>query len=78
MIRTQIHLSEDEVELLDRERARSGASRSELIRRAINAVYGGREGFELPRSIGIASDGSLSGEDSEAWVEREWRKDLRR
>lgn len=40
MVRTQIHLGEGEIELLDDEAARSGASRSELIRRAIRAQYG--------------------------------------
>lgn len=40
MRRTQIYLSDDEVELLDRAAARTGASRSELIRRAIRERYG--------------------------------------
>ncbi|HZQ65691.1 MAG TPA: ribbon-helix-helix domain-containing protein [Gaiellaceae bacterium] len=39
MVRTQIHLSDDDIERLDAEARRTGASRSELIRRAIRARY---------------------------------------
>jgi hypothetical protein len=39
MERTQIYLGVEDVELLDREAERTGASRSELIRRAIQAQY---------------------------------------
>jgi plasmid stabilization system protein ParE len=35
MIRTQIHLDQELVDLVDREAARSGASRAEVIRRAL-------------------------------------------
>jgi Arc/MetJ-type ribon-helix-helix transcriptional regulator len=38
--RTQIYLSDSELDLLDRVRAESGASRSELIRRAVQKTYG--------------------------------------
>lgn len=41
-MRTQIYLDEEEAELLGRAAARTGASRSELIRRAIRAQYGAR------------------------------------
>lgn len=40
MVRTQIHLAQDEVDALDRARRATGASRSELIRRAIRQLYG--------------------------------------
>jgi hypothetical protein len=43
MVRTQIHLDADVVELLDREAARTGASRAELIRRAVGERYGAAE-----------------------------------
>lgn len=39
MQRTQIYLSDADVELLDRAAAQTGASRSELIRRAIRERY---------------------------------------
>jgi Arc/MetJ-type ribon-helix-helix transcriptional regulator len=42
MHRTQIYLDEREVSALDAAAVRTGASRSELIRRAIRAEYGER------------------------------------
>ena len=59
MTRTQIHLSDDEIAILDRESAESGASRSELIRRAIRSTYGSRKPGQL-KSVGIVSDGRWS------------------
>jgi Arc/MetJ-type ribon-helix-helix transcriptional regulator len=41
-MRTQITLNDEELELLDRAARASGASRSELIRRAIHTAYGSR------------------------------------
>ncbi len=40
MGRTQIYLSDAELDLLDRARDATGASRSELIRRAVHSTYG--------------------------------------
>src|SRR5262249_14755985 len=40
VMRTQITLNDEEIELLDRAATESGASRSELIRRAIRTTYG--------------------------------------
>lgn len=40
MARTQIYLGDEEVEMLDRAAAATGASRSELIRRAIRRTFG--------------------------------------
>jgi len=40
MYRTQIYLDDHEVTLLSQESARTGASRSELIRRAVRTQYG--------------------------------------
>jgi hypothetical protein len=54
---TQIHLSDEDFAVLDAESARTGASRGELIRRAIRVVYGRSNPSTLPRSIGIVSDG---------------------
>lgn len=42
MERVQIYLGEDELNLLKLEEARTGANRSELIRRAIRTRYAGR------------------------------------
>lgn len=40
MVRTQIHLEDDDLVVLDRVGRVTGASRSELIRRAIREAYG--------------------------------------
>lgn len=40
MIRTTVHLSSEDLELLDRASRTSGASRSELIRHAIHTTFG--------------------------------------
>lgn len=64
--RTQIYLTSDESELLDRESARTGASRSELIRRAIRAHYGkadeGSRRRALVESAGSWRDRRFTGE----------------
>ena len=46
MDRTQIYLSEAEARALDREAARTGRSRSQLIREAVDQVYLGESGGE--------------------------------
>jgi hypothetical protein len=40
MTRTQIYLGSDELELLDRVARLTGASRSELVRRAVRSTFG--------------------------------------
>lgn len=65
--RTQIYLDEIEAELLAQASARTGASRSELIRRAVRTQYGAEtpQGrlAALRASTGIWSDRSTSGSD---------------
>lgn len=67
MHRTQIYLDEHEVALLTQESARTGASRSELIRRAVRTLYGSDtpEGrlAALRGSAGTWSDRSGTGAD---------------
>lgn len=67
MGRTQIYLGDDEVRLLDRAARTSGASRSELIRRAVQRVYGGKAVDEqlrgLQESAGSWKDRDFSGAD---------------
>lgn len=65
--RTQIYLDDHEVALLTQESARTGASRSELIRRAVRTQYGvdtpeGRLGA-LRASAGTWRDRSGTGAD---------------
>jgi hypothetical protein len=64
--RTQVYLSEAELDLLDRARAATGASRSELIRRAVQRTYGKTTSQDERRRIlretaGAWSDRSFSG-----------------
>lgn len=58
--RTQVYLGEDELELLDRLAETTGASRSELIRRAIRSTFGEKTKAEKLRALD-ASAGSWSG-----------------
>lgn len=70
MGRTQIYLGEEELKLLDRAVRETGASRSELIRRAVRATFGGQAAEERLRAL-KASAGSWrdrSG-DGAAYVE---------
>ena len=57
----QIHLTEDDVAALEAASARTGASRSELVRRAVRAQYTAPP--KRPLSfVGIVSDGRWSAE----------------
>lgn len=66
MQRTQIYLEENDVALLDQAGARTGASRSELIRRAIRDRYGSDDRaaklVALRASAGAWKDWPTSGE----------------
>ncbi|HEY0318389.1 MAG TPA: CopG family transcriptional regulator [Solirubrobacterales bacterium] len=60
MSRTQVYLGEDELELLDRASRDTGASRSELIRRAVRAMFGEQGRDEKLRAL-EATAGSWRG-----------------
>jgi hypothetical protein len=60
MGRTQIYLGEEELELLDRVARATGASRSELIRRAVRSTFGEKTKAEKLRGLD-ASAGSWRG-----------------
>ncbi len=55
--RTRIYLGDAELELLDRAAEATGASRSELIRRAVQRMYGEKSKVDRLRALG-ASAGS--------------------
>jgi hypothetical protein len=57
MGRTQVYLGDDELQLLERVSRATGASRSELIRRAIRSTFGERSTDERLRAL-RASAGS--------------------
>lgn len=60
MGRTQVYLGDEELELLDRVARATGASRSELIRRAVRSAFGEKTKAEKLRALD-ASAGSWSG-----------------
>jgi hypothetical protein len=53
--RTQIYLGDDELELLDRESQATGASRSELIRRAVRSAFGERTTAERLEALEVSA-----------------------
>jgi hypothetical protein len=57
MARAQIYLGDEELALLDRAAAATGASRSELVRRAVQRIYGERSNADKLRAL-EASAGS--------------------
>jgi ribbon-helix-helix CopG family protein len=63
--RIQIYLGREELEHLDRAARATGASRSELIRRAVTATYGGpsveQKAAILTRTAGLWKDRKLTG-----------------
>lgn len=59
--RTQVYLGAAELELLERVGRETGASRSELIRRAVQASFG-REGKDARRDALRSSAGSWKGD----------------
>lgn len=67
VMRTQITLDDGDLELLDRVAKATGASRSELIRRAIHTAYGSRSKEEriaaLKRSAGSWRGRNFTGTD---------------
>ena len=65
MSRTQVYLGEDELELLERASRDTGASRSELIRRAVRTTFGEQGKDERLRAL-KASAGSWRGRASGA------------
>ena len=72
----QIHLTESDVSALDAESARTGASRAELIRRAVRAQYAAPK---RPLSfVGVVSDGRFKAEtideDLAEIFEDRWRR----
>lgn len=70
--RTQIHLDERHLAALDRISRETGASRSELIRRAIDVVYDGGAPRELPRSIGVATNPHVRASEAKESLRRRW------
>ncbi|HMU26182.1 MAG TPA: CopG family transcriptional regulator [Solirubrobacterales bacterium] len=62
MGRTQVYLGSEELEMLDRAAADTGATRSELIRRAVRRSYG--RGHSDPLRIVLETAGAWKSEGS--------------
>jgi hypothetical protein len=60
MPRTQVYLGEEELEALDKAARAAGATRSELIRRAIRESFGLKTKADRKRAL-LASAGSWKG-----------------
>jgi hypothetical protein len=60
MPRTQVYLGEEELEALDKAARAAGATRSELIRRAIRESFGVKSKADRKRAL-LASAGSWKG-----------------
>ena len=67
MARTQIYLGDEELELLDRAAEATGASRSELVRRAVHRMCGEKSKADrlraLDASAGSWTDRGFTGAD---------------
>lgn len=71
--KTTLYLSGDLLRELRDHAKRSGTSQAEIIRSALRAYFD-REGPPMPKSFGAFEDLGVTGEESEAWLEREWDK----
>ena len=82
MGRTQIYLGEEELELLDRVARATGASRSELIRRAVRSTFGEKTKTEkldaLDASAGSWRDRRFTGADYVDAIRGDLNERLRR
>ena len=82
MGRTQIYLGEEELELLDRVARATGASRSELIRRAVRSTFGQRTKAEklhaLDASAGSWRDRRFTGAEYVDAIRGDLNERLRR
>lgn len=71
MTKTTLYLPVHLQRALRDEAKRSGSSQAELLREALTAFLGARA-RPRPASIGIASDGGLTGRESEDWLRATW------
>lgn len=76
MTRTQVYLSDEELELLDQARDATGASRSELIRRAVRATFGQPSKRDRLRALERSAGSWPQSAPSGARYVREIRGDL--
>ena len=74
MHRTQILLEDEQYERLRRRSRTTGTAIGELVRRAVDAMYGAQDVSDrlqaLNESFGTAEQGDFDGLDGEAYVEQ--------
>ncbi len=73
--RTQIYLGSEELALLDRASKESGASRSELIRRAVRATFGDQDKADKLRALQTSAGSWRGHRASGAEYVDAWRGD---
>lgn len=73
MEKTTLYLPAELQRAIREEGRRSRRSQAQVIREALT-TYVAKKPRPLPRSIGIASDGKVTGRRSEAWLRREWSR----
>lgn len=71
MEKTTLYLSRDLQRALREEGRRAGRPQAQLIREALSE-YLEKRPRPLPRSVGVASNGKVTGRRSEAWIRRQW------
>lgn len=71
--KSTIYLTGDMQHQLKNVAKRKGISQAHVIREAL-AEYLVKEELPLPRSIGVAKDGSIGGAEAKEWARREWRQ----
>lgn len=80
--RTQVYLTDEELELLDRAGRETGASRSELIRRAVRSTFGARTKADklhaLQSSAGSWADRDFTGAEYVDAIRGDLNERLRR
>jgi Arc/MetJ-type ribon-helix-helix transcriptional regulator len=53
---------------------RTGQSQADIVRAALRAYLDREAAPPMPKSFGAGWDLGVTGEESEAWLEREWSK----
>ena len=71
MKKTTLYLPAELHQTLKETAKRERRSQAEVVRKALTAYLKNR-GTPLPRSIGAVSDGRISGEESEDWLQKNW------
>lgn len=71
MSKTTLYLPVELQHRLREEARRTGSSQADLVRKALESFLHERP-RPVPRSIGVAADGSLDARDSEDWIRESW------